>query len=232
MGIIDHIIGVVAPHSCLGCGYEGALLCRDCLRRLPAVPPRCYHCRQASVDFRTCQNCRAASQLHAVYTATVYDGPAKDMVWQLKFQGAQTAARIMARQMNRVLVKDNPACVVPVPTATSRVRRRGYDQARLLARQLARHSRLPYVEVLKRQGQAHQVGANQEQRLRQLQNAFRACNLSVVRGRRLILVDDVVTTGATLEAAASVLRAAGARRVDSVVFAQPHHERLGNHNPK
>jgi ComF family protein len=166
-----------------------------------------------------------------VYVATVYDGPAKDMVWQLKFQGAQTAAQIMARQMTRVLVKDEPACVVPVPTATGRVRRRGYDQARLLARQLARRGHLPYVEVLKRQGQAHQVGANREQRLWQLQTAFRACNLSAVRGRRLILVDDVVTTGATLEAAAAVLRAAGARRVDAVTFAQPQKRKAWGSRP-
>ena len=113
-----------------------------------------------------------------------------------------------------------PSRLDAAPTATSRVRQRGYDQAKLLARALARQAGLPYLDCLARVGQTHQVGATREQRLRQLQAAFRVRRPNAVRSAYLLLVDDVSTTGATLELAATILKSAGARRVDAIVFAQ------------
>jgi ComF family protein len=149
----------------------------------------------------------------------VYEGLAKDLIWQLKFQGARAAARQMACHMPSP--HEPVDYIVPVPTATSRVRRRGYDQAKLLARELAKRDQLVLLDCLSRSGQAHQVGASRRERLRQLQAAFRVRSAPLIKGRRIMLVDDVVTTGATLEAAATVLRAAGAKSVDAMVFAQP-----------
>jgi ComF family protein len=109
--------------------------------------------------------------------------------------------------------------LVPVPTATQRARQRGYDQADLLARELSEILGLPHQYLLSRLGQARQVGTGRKQRAAQLAKAFR------VKGRvpinsHIMLVDDVVTTGATLEAAATILKKAGAKRVDAVIFAQ------------
>jgi ComF family protein len=150
----------------------------------------------------------------------VYSGTAKELVWKLKFAGAQAAVEQMAAQMLPRLRAASGTIVVPVPTATSRVRRRGYDQARLLARQLSRESQLRYVACLSRITQAQQVGASREQRLKQLSTAFYAQKPHLIQGKHIILVDDVVTTGATLEAATTALRAAGAGRIDALVFAQ------------
>jgi ComF family protein len=111
------------------------------------------------------------------------------------------------------------AVLVPVPTATSRVRARGYDQSKLLARAVARRQSLPVLNCLARHGQTHQVGATRQQRLSQLSTAFRVIRPARLAGRHVILVDDVTTTGATLELAAQKLLAAGARRVDAVTFA-------------
>lgn len=109
---------------------------------------------------------------------------------------------------------------MPVPTATSRVRRRGYDQALLLARRLSHETHSQCVIGLLRITQSQQVDASREQRLKQLAAAFRVTRMRAVRGKHIILIDDVVTMGATLEAAASSLRAAGAGRIDALVFAQ------------
>jgi ComF family protein len=224
MSIIDTLISNIAPHDCLGCGYEGRLICVQCAGNFEKIPERCYCCRRPSPFWRTCQACRDTSKLSAVWAATVYDGAAKDLVWYLKFHGAQEAARIMAAYMADALPEANRGCFVPVPTATKRARRRGYDQAKLLARQLAKHSRLPYQDCLRRSGQTHQVGASRQERLQQLQAAFRVGTGqdALIKDRSVVLVDDVVTTGATLEAAAAALQQAGATNVRAIVFAQPN----------
>jgi ComF family protein len=222
MSVLDTLMNKLAPHDCLVCGAEDDLLCVVCSHTLLAVPEHCYGCRRVSAGFLTCMACRQTSRPDSVRVATAYAAAAKSLVWKLKLAGAQAAAGLMAKRM-AVLIgdADSAAVIVPVPTATSRVRRRGYDQAGLLARELSRQTRLPYYGCLARTGQTHQHGLPRRQRLRQLAAAFRVNRPGIVRGAHIILVDDVATTGATLEAAASVLRAAGAERVDAVVFARP-----------
>ena len=150
----------------------------------------------------------------------VYDNDAKHLIAKLKFDGAQSAALEIAKLLSARAVFSNDCVFVPVPTATSRVRRRGYDQAKLIARRLADQNRLPYLDCLMRSGQTHQIGANRHTRLKQLNSAYRLKTITNVAGRQIVLVDDVSTTGATLESAAHCLKQAGAKRVEAVVFAQ------------
>lgn len=224
--MLDTIIGVIAPHSCLSCDQEGALLCRPCLMALPPAIRRCYRCERPADSFRTCQPCRAAgSGLRAVYAATPYDGVARDVIWRLKFDRAKAAAAVMAQRMAAVLPEVPPqTVVVPVPTVRQRARRRGYDQAALLARLYARRINRPYAELLQRSGQQEQIGANRQQRQAQLDGSYSLAG-RLPSGMRLerqtvILVDDVLTTGSTLEAASRPLVMAGARSIHGLVFAQ------------
>jgi ComF family protein len=223
MSIFDAFIGKIAPHDCLACGREGNLLCLPCSDTLVARPESCYRCQTIMNKSLTCATCRQTSPLHSVHVAAVYGAVAKSLIWKLKLAGAQSAARVMVQRMAELL-QTNPrvgAIIVPVPTATSRVRQRGYDQAKLLARELSKQTRLPYYNCLARLGQTHQHGLSRRERLAQLETAFRIKRPGLVRDAHIILVDDVVTTGATLEAAAAKLRVAGAARIDAVVFARP-----------
>jgi ComF family protein len=145
---------------------------------------------------------------------------AKELVWRLKFSGARAAAQEIARLLAADMQLPADVVVVHAPTASSRLRRRGYDQAQLIARALARELGLPYLSILKRVGQQQQVGAGRQQRLAQLSEAFRVSQPAVIKDTHVLLVDDVLTTGATLEAAAKTLKTAGAKRVSGVVFAQ------------
>lgn len=147
---------------------------------------------------------------------TTYSGYAKSLVWKLKAGSARAAADEVASLLPLI----DCDIVVPVPTASSRVRQRGYDQAVLIAKAYARRHRLPCSKHLVRQSQTRQVGASRAQRLAQLNRAFRVVNKKDLAGQRVILVDDVMTTGATLEVAARLLKAAGAKSVDAAVFAQ------------
>lgn len=149
---------------------------------------------------------------------TNYDGIAKELVRRLKFGGARSAADNMAELMAPAVGVG--VLLVHLPTAASRVRQRGYDQADLLAKALAAKTDQPYAPLLGRLGSQRQVGASRQQRLAQLAGAFRVTRPYLLAGRTIVLVDDVMTTGASLETAAAALKKAGAKRVVGLVFAR------------
>lgn len=158
--------------------------------------------------------------LYAVTAAKPYESHAKTLVRSLKFNGAQAAAKDMALAMSAVWTGTGDVLIVPVPTTTDRIRYRGYDQARLLARAISARSGNVYLNSLGRHGRKHQVGSSRQVRLRQLKTAFYVPKPLLIKGRHILLIDDVCTTGATLEAAAKVLHEAGATRVSALVYAQ------------
>lgn len=167
-----------------------------------------------------CTTCRAESSLTAVLARTTHDGVAKQLVSALKFERAVAAAKPIAHAMCELLPQlANNVLVTSVPTATSRIRSRGYDQAALLARLIAKEKRLSYQSLLGRTSQVRQVGATRRQRREQLSGSFYVRRKALCAGSAIILIDDVLTTGSSLEAAAKVLCASGADRVFGMVFA-------------
>ncbi len=189
MAVLEKLIGVMAPHHCLVCDAEGAVLCVDCRLGVQPVPGRCYRCRKASIGGRTCESCRGASKLYRVKVAANYEGTAKQLVQTLKFSGTRAAALAMAELMSDLWVDvDEPSAVylVHVPTAASRVRQRGYDQAELLARALSRRTGIRALPVLARLGHTRQVGTKREERLAQLEHAFRPRHAKLIEGAHLI----------------------------------------------
>jgi len=155
-----------------------------------------------------------------MYVTTKYEGYAKDAIWKLKFSGARAAAKDLGLAMAANLELTQDVLIVHAPAATSHIRARGYDQARLLARIIAGQSGCAYIPCLVRVGQQRQVGASRKQRFEQLVSAFLVAGGYNLQGAHILLVDDVLTSGATLEAAADVLKSAGAKQVDAAVFAR------------
>jgi ComF family protein len=217
--IAERLIALIAPHVCKGCGAEGHLLCGTCANGLQSVPPRCYRCQRITKDFRVCTSCRSQSSLFAVWPCTAYTPLPKAVLHSLKFERAQAAARDLAAAMAAKLDLVGPLVITHVPTVPARVRKRGYDQAALIARELAHLTGIPYIPLLARTGSGRQVGQTRLQRRRQMEGAFRPTAAQVLQNGHVLLVDDVLTTGATCEAAARTLRQAGAKRVSAAVFA-------------
>jgi len=222
MSIIEDVVSLFAPHSCVGCDVEeDRLLCEGCSESLALVPSRCYRCKAVTPDYVVCEACKPHTPLRQVAVYTHYTGLAKELLHRMKYERARAGAGEVGRLLAAHGAYFPPNLVlVHVPTATSRVRMRGYDHAALLAREISRNTGLLRQRLLTRVGQAHQVGARRAERLRQLEDAFRPIHPECIRGKHVVLVDDVLTTGATLETAARVLRRAGAARVSAIVFAQ------------
>ena len=97
--LFDRLLSQIAPHECLSCFAEGALLCQDCVRYLIPAPSACYHCHKPTKAARTCAACLPFSNLSAVRAATMYKAITKDLVWHLKFHGTQAAASEIAEQL-------------------------------------------------------------------------------------------------------------------------------------
>jgi ComF family protein len=143
----------------------------------------------------------------------------KELIHRLKFERASAAADDIAALIVQKIELPTDAVVTYVPTAPARVRTRGYDQAYLIARAVARRTGLPCTPLLARARTDRQVGKDRHARQQQMKQAFYTSKPQHAAGRRIILVDDVLTTGSTCQAAAEALAQAGAEHVEAVVFA-------------
>lgn len=155
----------------------------------------------------------------AVWAALEYEGPARALVGGLKFRGALGLADPMAALMAAAAPPERlGGALVPVPLHPARRRKRGFNQAEQLAVALGRRTGLEVVDCLVRGGSnLRQVGRDRAARLAGPGRSVRACGLVPARA---VLVDDVMTTGATLAACAAALRAAGSEEVSALVFAR------------
>lgn len=152
------------------------------------------------------------------------DGPARRLVHRLKYSDRAELAAPMGAWMARAGqdILSEADVVAPVPLHVSRLWTRRFNQAAILAREVARQAGKPYEPALLERVKAtrSQVGLSREQRAQNVQGAFRARAGADVKGRRIALVDDVLTSGATANAASRALLRAGAAQIDFVVFAR------------
>jgi len=225
--VFAELLAVVAPPACATCSLPLVrapdVLCGDCLRALPWLRgARCPRCALPAGHGgrRGCPAAGAAFTL--AWAPLAYDGPARAAVVALKFRGALPLAEVMAAQIAAsappgLFARD--AALVPVPLPAARRRRRGFDQAARLAAALGRRIGLPVAACLRRRdgGAARQMGASRAARRAAGRLDLVACGEVP---RSAVLVDDVHTTGATFDACARALRAAGAQRVVAVSYAR------------
>jgi len=215
----------IFPACCVGCGRRGIALCPGCRAHLPylslGVCARCGARRGAS---GTCTGCRQlSSRLSVVRAAFAYEGAARAAVLTLKFKSGRYLAPLMGELLREQLAVRplHADVVVPVPLAARRLRHRGYNQALLLADQVASAvGGTVLADALERTDRPAQQTLPAAARLRNLLGAFVCRRPAEIRGRRVLLIDDVVTTGATLSACANALAEAGAGRISALAFAR------------
>ena len=210
--------------SCFLCrGAARGLLCEACDGDLPRLPaPRCPRCALASPAGALCGRCLAHSPHYdATVAALSYDFPADALIHALKFGGELSLAPFLGQLLRQEIISgERIDCIVPVPLSARRLRERGYNQAVELARPLARAARAPLEPGLceRTRDAPPQTELPWAERGRNVRGAFR-CTRSLV-GANVAVVDDVMTTGATLNEIASTLKGAGALRVVNWVVAR------------
>jgi ComF family protein len=230
----DAILAVVLAPACAACDLlleqpTRGPICPACWASiLPLTPPLCDRCgdplptwRAISVPLARCPRCRRTSRfVDRARAVGAYDNALRAIVHALKYEGRRSLARPLARLMRRrgADVLAGAACVIPVPLHASRRRQRGFNQATDLARRL----RLPLVPALRRvRATATQTDLPAAQRHRNVRDAFAVTRAaSTLTGAIVVLVDDVSTTGATLEACARVLKEAGVKEVRALTAAR------------
>jgi ComF family protein len=212
------------PPQCALCGGGGVLLCEPCADALPrAEGERCHRCWAPVRDASICGYCAVQQPVvSSLRAAFVMDGGARRLAHELKYEGLVALAEPMARLIVEAFAWNAVDFVAPVPLHRSRERSRGYNQAGELARRLGRFIGRPYEgRALRRIRNTEPLAKtmHREERWAIVEGAFKA-DRHRVENQRVLLIDDVATTGATLDAAARALLDAGAADVRCVTWAR------------
>jgi ComF family protein len=220
LSIWQDTLTALAPQDCLLCGsFSGdAQLCGGCAAELPRLPGnRCPICAEASPDAAVCGAClKMPPQFDATFAAHRYSFPTDKLVQALKYQRRLATADFFAGAM---LAGPHPQgdVIVPLPLHPRRLAERGFNQSAEIARPLARRLKLPLQldGCVRSRDTAPQASLPWKERRKNIRRAFE-CSLDLT-GRSVIVVDDVMTTGATLDEFARTLKACGAKRVTNWV---------------
>ncbi len=231
----DIVLDIFFPPLCLNCqkylGSKGGVLCDDCQSLIKLNNALfCPHCLARLADGR--KICHRDSQ-YLLAAASNYDNPViQNLIHYFKYKSFQNIAPILgeilikylegAQLINQSTNKLMNYIIVPVPLHPRRERKRGFNQAELLAKSVASHFNLPLVNGLMRiRNNKPQVGLkDNKDRVKNIFNCFQIKNPEAVSGKNIILVDDVFTSGATMNEAVRILKMAGAERIIALTVAK------------
>jgi len=219
-------LDLLFPQWCVGCGKEGGFICGSCCYTLKRInPPVCPVCGRPQPDGMLCSSCvNWQSHIDGIRSPFIFDGVMRQAIYQLKYHNLRALAAPLAELLrDYLIVNPIPAEVlVPVPLHRKRLRERGYNQSSLLARELGKLAKLPVMDdclIRQRHTVPQARTANVAERQDNIANAF-ACRDHRLQDKRVLLIDDVATSGATLDACATTLKAAGATSVWGLAMAR------------
>ena len=227
--LLARLLDLIFPPRCASCNQPGAWLCAGCLARVEWLsPPLCLHCGEPLPKGGRCPRWRQNPVLlDGLRSAAWHAGPLRSAIHHYKYRGQRILAEPLAGILLQAWLHDPPLTdlLLPVPLHPRRLRERGFNQATLLSHHLSQATAIPLDarSLQRRRYTAPQVELSGPRRLANVEGAF-VYRGPPLEGRAVCLIDDICTTGATLQACAAALREAGARSVWGFTLARPRWE--------
>jgi len=219
------ILEIFYPKRCVGCVQFGDFLCFECAKKIEVVKSyTCYGCGKISKFGKLCPSCQNrldTSVSSIIYAADYHNDVVKKLIASLKYDGVTALVPMLSSLLLPRIPVETNAIIAPVPLHSSRQKSRGFNQSELIAKEVSTKLGIAIVLPLKRVKKTRsQVGLSKELRTQNLADAFKCTNPAEIVGKTVFLIDDVVTTGSTFSACATVLKAAGAKRVICLAIAR------------
>jgi len=224
--ILEAGLGLLFPPHCAGCGRAGILWCCDCDAAMLRIrAPICEQCGEPIAWQGFCRRCQREPLLLQARSYALYQQPLIALIMQIKYRNDHDLMTLLGRWLAELLEGTGwtPGLVTAVPLGKKRLRERGYNQAEEIASALAAEAGLPAAPgaIERARETRSQVGLNGAERAANVADAFRG-QAHIVQDERILLVDDLYTTGATLSACAQALLDAGAMKVQALTVARAH----------
>jgi ComF family protein len=239
------VLDLLFPKICFGCGQEGFYICPECLKGIEINRhPKCFICNRRSPDNRICQECGHKTNLTGVFIASSWDNQIlRQLIYEYKYRFVKDLAKPLSQIMINYLEADqliarapDKLIFTPVPLHRQRLQWRGFNQAELLAKEVANHFEAPVAQLLERSRNTQPQAEikKQKERKNNIKGAFllnktfaplRAKgaiinNLPLLKEKTVIIVDDITTTGSTLEECAMALKPLRPKEIWGLVLAR------------
>lgn len=218
----------IFPVNCLVCDDKKGWLCPKCLKKIEYINSNsCPFCNKLTRYGQVCPNCKRNHHLNGLIAACYFNEPIKKLIYQYKYRKARDISKLLSRIIiekitgHKIAEKEN-TIVVPIPLHPLSKTKRGFNQAQLIAKDVSTKLKLNYQpEIIKRVKLTKtQAKLTREERKENIKDAFSLTNKINLKNKDIILIDDVFTTGATLEEAARTVKKATARQVWGCVVAK------------
>ena len=224
------VLDVLFPPSCAACGKLGDRLCPACFNKIQIIKePICQICGDllSQQDEIICPRCRSMEvAFTAIRSWAVFEDPLQAAIHKLKYRQDRGLGEILAEPLNDLLDKYHWKVnrIVPVPLDKLRRKERGYNQAALLAKPISWKTGIPYSEsiLFREKITRQQVGLSRSEREANMAGAFTADEV-LAAGKTFLMIDDVITTGSTINSCAKALISAGASKVFGLTLARSPH---------
>lgn len=226
------LLDLIFPEFCLNCGTEGSYLCEDCLSLIEILESQfCPGCQKRVTDGKTCPGCKKYTKLNGLYFAASYQNNlVKKIITQFKYE---PFAKELKESLTLLITTHFQLCgkkesdfsdfyLIPVPLEIKRLKWRGFNQSEEIGKELAKFLKIPLAtDVLyKTKETLPQVELSAKTRKENIKGAFLVKNKEKIMGRKVLLIDDVYTTGSTMNECARILKESGAKEVWGVTVAR------------
>ena len=230
---LSFIASLLFPKRCIRCRKSGEYVCDNCFATISFLQHQlCGVCQKGSIDGLTHPKCRTKHGIDGIISSIAYKGIVKKLLYQFKYKpylsdlklilGQLLYEGIIQQESFENYISDKKVWITSVPLHKSRERKRGYNQSELLAKELSFRFNFPYHELLIREKQTKpQFELKKEERSKNILGAFSVDNKlrNKIKGKKILLVDDITTTGATLRECGKTLKKSGAVKVLGVTLA-------------